>query len=137
MRCIQFFPDLFFTVKSVQENETDFSDYCYPRNDIGTGTLIITKLIKICAVGKGQKKRKTPKPGNKTVCKASGFKEIRSLSAEDQHEILDKCINKEIEFAKINSEGVHFKRMKEVQLAFMDGVGVSQWEDAVSKQYFN
>ena len=67
------------------------------------------------------------------ICKASAFKELRSLPTEDSIIILDKVLEQKITLGEMGKEGKEAKDMREVQLAFLDAVAEDDWSDAVIK----
>ena len=70
-------------------------------------------------------------------CKASTFKELRSLSVKDCNSILDRIIEKEITLHELTREAKHMKEMREVQLTLMDCMAETHWNTVEEKLVLN
>lgn len=71
------------------------------------------------------------KPGSK--CVPSAFKDLRKLSTDESETILKRVLDKEIKISDIRREAQSVKKIKDVQLVFMDCVGETSWDETVAK----
>ena len=78
---------------------------------------------------KGELKGMT-KPG---ACVPSAFKDVRKLSTNETTMILKRVLENKIKISDIRREAQSLKKIKDVQIVFMDCVGENSWDDTVTK----
>ena len=77
--------------------------------------------------------KKTLKNQNKknydSDCRASAFRDLRTLKKKDCLIILQRVIDREISLFEVNVEAKKIKQMREVQLAVVNCLAAESWEE--------
>ena len=91
--------------------------------------LVMTKFEEGTLKGQHQSK-------SKKYCKASSFKELRTMSLKNAEQILDQVLASEISVYDINDEAKTMKQIEEVQLAMVDCLAADSWASLEEKYVY-
>lgn len=85
----------------------------------------------------GQKVRKGKRKNNtkneKIICKASSFKELRTMASVDCLPLLKKVDDKDITLAELNKKAKQLKQLTDVQISLIECLGETDWEAVEAK----